>query len=364
MQPIAIIHTDSSLDWGESQSQILDDMQWLKARGYQVGLIAPLQSQILKKARDLGLDAFAEDITRFNLRGFRAAVAWLKRYRCDIIHTHGSVDHWLFSLAKWQARKKIALVRSVHGYPLPSRDPFTHALFTWLTQRTLVDAELSRATMVRRNRIPVAKIALLAPAVDLEHFNPGNQLRAREQLQLPLNAFLLGTYGVLAPNKGHQHLIAALKQLPDEVVLLIMGEGELKEQLQKQVVDSGLAQRVIFSPVDVALAEWYQSLDVFVFPSCAKEAVPTSILRAMACEVPVIATRVGGIPELLVDGRNGILVDSGDSRELEIVMRRVLSDSRLFRQVASLGINSVRQGHDANLRIDLLAALYHELVEV
>jgi glycosyltransferase involved in cell wall biosynthesis len=159
------------------------------------------------------------------------------------------------------------------------------------------------------------------------------------------------------------HVLTALAQFPDEVILTVWCKSGDVIRFVQGVKSGPLSHRVrVFGEKDSEEA-FFQSLDLFVQVFEEKEAIPVDFLKAMACEVPVIAARVRGVSGLIAEGETGLLFESGHSRELEIMIRKILSDSVLYRQIASQGANYVRQALDPEIRLDVLESMYHDLVE-
>src|SRR5262249_10910403 len=187
--------------------------------------------------------------------------------------------------------------------------------------------------LVDRVRIPTRKVITIRNGVDVNRFRPGNPAAARAALGLPTNRFVVGTVGRLDPVKGQTTLLRAFALLrslcaDQGALLLIVGDGPCRSELTALMVSAGLDGRVHFLGERHDIPEVLQAMDAFVLPSIA-EGSSNTLLEAMATGLPVVATRVGGSPELVDNDVNGILVAPREPQALAEAIGSYLSDSRL-----------------------------------
>jgi sugar transferase (PEP-CTERM/EpsH1 system associated) len=205
---------------------------------------------------------------------------------------------------------------------------------TWLT----VSRDLRR-WLVEDVHIPARKVATIHNGVDLERFAPGHRAEARAALGLETGAPIIGTVGRLDPVKDQAGLIRAFAGLAGadpRPLLVIAGDGPCRPELEALVRDLGLGASVRLLGERHDIPRVLAALDVFVLPSIA-EGISNTILEAMATGLAVIATRVGGNPELVDDGITGQLVPKQDPPALREAMAAMLADvpARLARGVAA-----------------------------
>lgn len=170
--------------------------------------------------------------------------------------------------------------------------------------------------------IPEKKVIQIINGVDTNKFAPQkNKKSLREKFGFDVDAFLIGTVGRLDPVKDYQTLIKAFATLTtntykiNKIKLLITGSGPEEQEFKKMAAEIGVEDRIYFLGERSDIPELMQSMDVFVLPSIA-EGVSNTILEAMACGLPVVASRVGGNKELVDDGKTGFLFAAGDYKEL------------------------------------------------
>jgi glycosyltransferase involved in cell wall biosynthesis len=188
-----------------------------------------------------------------------------------------------------------------------------------------------RSYLLRRDRVH-----LVPNGVDVELFRPHPRVKARAELGLPAGPLLVGV-GRLNREKGFHHAIRALSHL-DEARLLLVGTGEDKDYLKGLARDLNLADRVLFAGKQSTeqVASYLAAADIFVFPTDRDEAAPLVLLEAMASGLPVIASSIGGVTEVIDrPGANGFLLRPGDVAGLVQVLSDLLSDPERRERVGS-----------------------------
>jgi sugar transferase (PEP-CTERM/EpsH1 system associated) len=243
---------------------------------------------------------------------------------------------------------RLAGVRTViHGeHGRDARDPdgrnavrrwVRRALGPLVTEFTTVSRNLAR-WLVEDVGVPARKVRYIPNGVDTERFAPRQRQTARQVLEVGPETVVIGTVGRLDPVKNHIGLIRAFAAATASrhAVLLIAGEGPCHGRIQETVEELGLSGRVRVLGERSDVPVMLNALDLFVLPSLG-EGMSNSILEAMATELPVLATRVGGNPELVADGVTGILVPVGSHEALAMGIRHYLDHPRLMRDHGKAG---------------------------
>ena len=256
-------------------------------------------------------------------------LAWhLIRRKIDILHTHSWVTLVEGCVAAKLARIGV-VVHGEHGFPMEER-PRNVRVQHWFWNRISQVTSVCGILADRMEQVvgyPRRRIAVIPNGVDAEHFRPSGKgkLLARSELGLPPDAFLLGTVGRLVPVKNHAgtlRALAALRRIGIDAKLALAGDGPLRDELQRLAVDLNVQANVSFLGELADVAPLLQALDVFVLNS-TKEGMSNTILEAMACGVPVVATSVGSNGELVADGQTGYLVPTENDRELTGALERL-----------------------------------------
>ena len=166
--------------------------------------------------------------------------------------------------------------------------------------------------------------------IDLGRVEAAPPANLHEELWLPHQAPIVGNVAALVPHKGQRHLIEAaalvLPQVPD-ARFVIAGEGELRPALERQIKEHHLEKHVLLAGFRPDVLSVHKAFDIFVMSSVT-EGLGTSLLDAMACGKPIVATTAGGIPEVVVDGETGFLVPPRDHEAMAAAIVRLLKDER------------------------------------
>jgi len=258
---------------------------------------------------------------------FFSLIRLIRQERPRIVHTHTSKAGFLGRWAAWLCRVPI-IVHTPHGHVFwgyfgPCRTRLFIALERWtarITTMLVMLTEREKADHLRFRIAPEEKFTVIHSGVDLSRFrpDPARAATARAALGIPAEALLLATVGRLTAVKGQVTLIRAIAkclQQGERVFLLILGEGELRSHLEALSAELGIAEAVRFPGWRSDVASVIDACDIFCLPSL-NEGMGKAIVEAMAMGKPVIASDVGGIPDLVVPGENGILVPPGDSNTL------------------------------------------------
>ncbi len=254
----------------------------------------------------------------------------LKKVGPDIVQTH----NW-GTAAEGILGAKLArvpgIVHAERGTIEEKKSNIVLQRFLWgFTDQVLSVSKAHRQKMTNIIGFPLKKIKAIVNGVDTERFypNPGIKVETRKKLGLKKNSLCIGTVGSLRPVKNHSLLVNACKAiLPhfDDVEVLIVGEGPLESQLKQEVKTFGFSGKIHFAGIQPNIPEVLNALDIFVLTSLS-EGMPNVVLEAMACGIPVLATSVGGVPEIIENGQNGILVASEDKSNLIQAITELLND--------------------------------------
>lgn len=251
----------------------------------------------------------------------------IRRERPQVVHTHKAKAGLLGRLAARLAGVPL-IVHTFHGHlfsgyfgPWKTRLIIaSERLMAHLTHKIIVLSPQQREDFVRRYRIaPAGKLRVVPLGLALEKFvHPASRDEARRQLGIPLDCTAIGIVGRLVPIKNHRLFLAAartiLRELP-QCHFVIVGDGELRTDLEQLAARWHLAERVHFTGWLDHLEEVYPAFDIVTLTS-NNEGTPVSLIEAMACGVPVVATAVGGVPDVLDNGRLGLLVLPNDATAL------------------------------------------------
>lgn len=254
----------------------------------------------------------------------------VRREKIDILHCHAHKPTFYGVLAGWLC-PRLRVLGHVHG--LNRSASFNRKWTNWFLfrriNRLLPVAEAVRRDLLASNwALAESKVTVLENSIDFDRFAGESTLadQARRTMKIEEGCFVFGAVGRLEITKGIRYLIEAFalvhRDFP-QTRLVLLGEGRFRGEYEQQVSDLGLEDRVRFLGFQPNIPQLLHGLDAFVMASIA-EGMPRGILEAMAAGVPCVATRVGGIPEILGDGRFGILAGPADPNALAEAMRSLI----------------------------------------
>ena len=309
-----ILHTESSHGWGGQEIRVLTESRELIRRGHQVLVAADADSLIAKRAADYGVPVHRLRLKKKRFAEIRAMVAAINGLKPDVISTHSSTDHWVVATACLFTQQKPAVIRTRHVSAPVSRGMGTRWLYRSACAAIVTTGESIREHLTHDGLVAKEKVFSIPTGIDLNFFKSTGQQqsRARIRSRVAINAdgLLFGNIATLRSWKGQHDLIQAFALIAADLPkaqLLIVGDGPQAERLRALVATLGLTQRVFFAGHQADVRDYFDALDVFVFPSYANEGIPQAILQAMAYGLPIITTSAGAIEEA-VSGYAGAVI--------------------------------------------------------
>jgi len=201
-------------------------------------------------------------------------------------------------------------------------------------------ADFTRQYLIKTYKIPAEKVALIYQGTETERFRHSDSAweEARRRYSLPRDASpVLGSIGSFEHRKGHPVLFEALKELVNGSMpnthLLIVGDGPDEKMLKEQVQVLELERNVSFFPFTAEPNYVFERIDITVLPSLYKEGLPNVLLESMAMGVPVVSSNIGGVPEIVLDGKTGYMVEPGDKSALADAIEKVWADQDSYQEM-------------------------------
>ena len=303
---LRVLHTEASLGWGGQEIRILTEARRFAEMGHQVHLLCDTDSDILGAAPGYGIEATAIPLKKKTVSGVRAIGRFLSNWQPDIVNCHSSVDHWLTALTRIGRTDGPTIVRTRHISAPVSRNTPTRWLYNKGCEAVMTTSLAMAGELTKDGFLGHERVTAVPTGVDTNLFQPGDRQEARRQLGLPERTFIFGIVATLRIWKGHGFLFEAFADVaPKDALLLVVGDGPFEENLKKQISSLGLTDKVRMTGRQEDVVPFLRAMDIFVLPSTENEGVPQALLQAMACELSVVASQVGGIPEL-VDGLDAV----------------------------------------------------------
>lgn len=297
----------------------------------------------------------------------RLIACCVRRQRFDLIHAHTIVPDG-FAAVLLGREFNLPVVCTVHGSDV-NEYPQRSAAARWSTQWALtrVHRLIAVSEQLKSNIFRLAgerQIEVIRNGADAEVFRPWGKTEARHALRIPLEEKTIVFVGRLTELKAIPVLLAALRGMQGVPYrLYLVGDGELRNQLTRMAAELGVAGRCVFigARPHEEIPQWLSAADCFVL--CSKmEGLPTVIPEAMMCGVPIVASHVGGIPEVIQDCETGLLVPPGDPVSLGRAIHRILTDDALQAGLRRHAAEKARVEFTWKANAEKTAAVYQDAV--
>jgi len=361
---VKVLHVDSARGWRGGQNQVLLTVNGLRAIGERAALVAHPDGELRRRAAE-GLELIPiAPRTEMDLSAAWRLSRTVKRLVPDVLHAHDphgvAMAALALSLGAGASRKggrapALVATRRV-DFHLKA-----NSFSRWKHRQ--VDCFIAASEAIRdmlvADGVPPERTVTVHEGIDVDRVAAEPAVNVHEAFFLPHGAPVVGNVAALVPHKGQRYLVEAahlvVQRMPD-VRFVILGEGELREHLERHVRERGLEKHVLLPGFRTDVVGCIKAFDLFVMSSVT-EGLGTSLLDAMAASRPIVATKAGGIPEIVADGVNGLLVPPRDARALADAIVRVLGDPEM-RRLGDAGFARVRERFTVERMVGATAAVY------
>jgi glycosyltransferase involved in cell wall biosynthesis len=359
---VRVVHLESGIHLYGGALQALLLAEGLQARGWENLLCASRDSEVAREARNRGLPVreislAGEGDLLFPFR-FRRII---QEYRADLVHLHSRRGaDTLGAMAARGAGKSVVISRRVDN-PEPG----------WIVgpKYRLYDAVITISHAIRevlvQQGVPESKVHCVRSALDPTPFEaPCLREVFLKEMGLETDHLVVGMAAQFIPRKGHDLLLAAIPAIVErrpEARFVLLGRGPLRPEIEARVREKRLDDRVVFAGFRRDLPELIGCFDVLVHPA-VREGLGVTLLQASAAGVPIVATRVGGIPEAVRDGVNGVLVDPSDAGALARAVADLLEDEEKAQRLGKGGRSLIRDEFSVDQMVEGNLAVYRTVL--
>lgn len=338
-QPLRILHSEAAVGWGGQEQYIHRMMLAMRDRGHQLELVCQPQAQLVERMKEEGFTVHTVPMGGVSsyLRGVTEVRKILRDGRFDILNTHSRRDTMLAGVAGRLAGTPL-VVRTRHL----AKPPGSLLSYTVVPHRVTTSSEFVRQILIGKG-VPADRVAAVYPSVDLPPLTGASSLR--QELRLANTDIVVGCVAVMRTQKGHRELINAMAPLiaerPNLHLVLVGGGSPVFEEVQAYVQERRLGKRVHMMGMRKDVPNLLEGFDIFALAT-RQEAAGMVFIEAGATGLPIVATRVDGVPEMVQEGVNGILVPLDDIPALTQAIRSLVEDPQLRERMGSAGLELCR----------------------
>ncbi len=336
-----ILHLNSEPALRGGERQTLSLIKYLNQWGHNCLLTCSQGSAIAQKAKELGIITYEIKFqSEYNIFTLLKLYDIVKQNKIDLIHAHTSrTATYAGLIARLLCGKNVRCVVSRRVQFSTRGNPLRKLKYQCLPHKIIAISEGVKKVLVA-DGISEAKISVVYSGIEPQRFDVATEPDyLQRQLGIPRGAIIILNIAYLNPSKGLKYLLDAMSILLGSVRnihLVQVGSGEMKQRLLAHADYLGISRHVTFAGRREDIPQLMHSCDIFVISS-EQEGLCTSIMDAMVCAKPVVATKVGGIPEIVKDGETGFLVSPRDAQALADKIRVMLLDDNLRSEMGAKG---------------------------
>lgn len=367
IDPLTIVHTETSKEWGGQEIRIFTEMQAMKDRGYRMFLAAPSYSEIYKRCEQAGFDVFPLSDNRLLMPlGILKLKRLFEKENVKIVNTHSSRDSWMGGIAARMAKVPLILRTRHIDVSYPNKF-FSRIAYSELPHHVLTTSEKIVSSLKEELKLDPERVSCIPTGIDFKRFNPDITSTLREELNIDVNEKIVGMISVIRSWKGHEYFLEAAQKIlkkHNDIRFIIVGDGPRRDYINQEIQRLNLGSAVMMLGYREDVVDVMAGLDVLVLPSYAHEGIPQIILQGLAMNKPIVATRVGGIPEIINHGESGLLAEPQNSDSLAEKILQFTDDLQWARRLAHKGRSRIQQNHTIEMMCQSLEKLYAKYLRV
>jgi glycosyltransferase involved in cell wall biosynthesis len=356
---LKILHIDPERNWGGGETQVFGLLGYLAEKGHRNDLLAHPEGRLFEQSRRLDVKTLPLVVRNdLDLRPMPALRRLILAEQYDVVHLHTKRAHALSLWLPRGANNSKYIVTRRMDYP-ESDGWYTRHLYNRRVDGVVAISQGIRDLLVKAG-VDSDRVRLIHSGVEPRRFESCLEASAAHGVEP-----IVGTVAVLEKRKGHDFLFQAAARLKAQGFkpkIFLAGDGSLRAQLEQAAENLGLKDAVRFFGFVSDPAQFLSKIDIFVLPSLY-EGLGVAALEAMAAGKPVVATRAGGLTELVLDSVTGFLVPPRDSEALAAALAKLLRDKPLAQRMGQRGAERVRERFTLERMAAQNEAYYYELLE-
>ncbi|KJR40002.1 group 1 glycosyl transferase [Candidatus Magnetoovum chiemensis] len=360
-----ILHTEWSNDLGGQEKRVLYEADGLNKRGFNCIIACREKGKINVEAEKLGIKTYKLPFKSFHdLFTISKLLRIIKKEKIDIVNTHSGIDSWVGSIACKLAKSPV-LVRTRH-INIALKKNFLNFVH-YLPAMYITCGENIRHNLINKCGFSADNVISIPTGISSEFFCNHSEediIKTQKALNLTEREIVISNVGILRGVKGHDIFLKAARIVLNSfsnTKFLLVGDGPKRKRLEELAKELDITDNVIFTGYINDIRGIYSISDITVLSS-RSEGVPQSVLQAMACSVPVVAARVGGVPEIIENEKTGILVEPEDPQDLASGIMRLINNYPFREDISTRAKAYVIENHSMSIMLDKIEGLYKHLL--
>lgn len=359
-----ILHTEASLGWGGQEIRILQEAEGMRSRGHEIFFATGLGAKLAERAREKKFVVYEIPLTiRTGFFALYHLITIIRKHSIEVINTHSSADSWIGGIAGRLTQCKVIRTRHLSTQIRPGLN--SRLLYHHLADYTITTCEAVAKTIQNQANIPSERCQSIPTGVDPAKIVVSEELiqEFRQSQGYTDDHCVIGTVCVLRSWKGITHLLQAAKLLENEESIrwLIVGDGPCYPGLMEQCQKLNLQDKVTFTGQLENPFHALASMDIFMLLSTANEGVSQASLQAAYLKKPIIATTVGGLPEVCIHGRTGYTVSPNSPDEVAKYALALSKDPQMQKDMGKNAHELAINNFSFDKTLDSMEAVYYSL---
>jgi glycosyltransferase involved in cell wall biosynthesis len=361
---------------GGTQIWVTEATRFFLKQGEKVTILAPKGSWVADECQKAGASATVYDYDGVVSRDAENMSIWAGALsECDVavctVHPPRDGFHcsvFVGECIRENGLKTILIPKS--GTIVPEYGREFYLPDDSIRSRVIAITDFTRKYLVETYKIPEDMVELIYQGTEVKRFTPSDEAKREALRRYPFPSDvspILGCVGMFEERKGQTTLLKAVSELVNgsfpNTQLMLVGEGPDEQMLKEKVISMGLDKHVTFFPFTREPEYIFERIDILVLSSLYKEGLPNVLLEAMSMGVPVVSSKMAGVPEIVKDGKTGYMVEPGNAHQLAETIARLWSDQATCRQMGRNGRELMEKEFDKEIQFSRFLSYFHRLVK-
>ncbi len=361
LTPYKLMFVLTSLDIGGAERQLVLLLKHLPRALFKPVLVCLKEPGPLSaKVKEMGIPIYSRFLAnKYDIRVLPRLVALMKRELPHIVWTRSIGDKMFWGRLAAKMSGVPLIISSIHYMEsLETKKKiigFFNKILTPITDLFIAVSYNQKEYLTKVEKLPSHKIEVIYNGIDLQEFKPNRSPgQVKKEINIPLNSTVIGQVGRLRPEKGHRVFLHAAKKVCENkknVIFILIGDGPERDSLMKLSSELGLNNKVLFLGSRTDVPDLVNAMDICTLSSYM-ETFPNALLEYMSLKKPVVAPKVGGIPEIITDGREGFLFKVGDPTDMASKLLALISDKEKRLRMGEAGFFKVSSTFSIKTSVD------------